>query len=409
VSLTTDGTATDPSPVADPDAFREELRTWLADEFSDDLRSRIARRGTEDGIAAHRAWNATLFDAGWAAPSWPGRFGGRDADLATQLAYHEEMAAAGAPGPFNAIGVSNIAPAIMSHGTEEQQERFIRPMLRGDDIWSQGMSEPEAGSDLASLRCRAELDGEDFVVTGQKTWNSNGDLADFCQLYVRSDPDAPKRKGITCLLVDMRTPGIEVRPIRTMAGDAGFAEVFLDGVRIPRSAMLGELHDGWSVATRTLNNERAGVAVLYLHLRRKLDDLLAAATRTDEWGHRPADDPTNRQELARRYVEVRLVELLAKRTLGAMMAGRMPGPEGSVIKLAWSSTDQSLAGAARMLGMDSLEGRWAWDQLSSRSLTIAGGTSEVVRNIIGERVLGLPREPTTEPPRQEPSEGAHRG
>ncbi|MFN8019344.1 MAG: acyl-CoA dehydrogenase family protein [Acidimicrobiales bacterium] len=380
------------------EVLRKELRAWLDEHFTPEVREAVAYR--QEGTAhvvpfeALQAWNATLFDAGWAAPSWPAAFGGRDAGILDQLAYNEEMAAAGAPGPVNAIGVANIAPAIMTYGTPEQQERFLRPMLRGDDIWSQGMSEPEAGSDLASLRCRAVVDGDDFVVTGQKTWNSNGDRAHWCQLYVRTDPDAPKHQGITCLLVDMSLPGIEVRPIRTMAGDAGFAEVFFDEVRIPRTALLGEVDQGWHVATRTLSNERAGVAVMYLHLRRKLDRLLEEAARPGPDGRRPTDSAVARDALAARYTEVRVLELVCKRMLGAMIAGRMPGAEGSIIKLAWASTDQALANTAvDVLGPTALDGGWAWELLSSRSLTIAGGTTEVNKNIIGERVLGLPKEP----------------
>ncbi len=383
------------SPATAAEQLRENTRRFLAAHLDDDRRAELAVRDRTRSVAALRAWNAELFDAGLAAPSWPERFGGRDAGLDEQLAHHEEMAAAGAPGPINAIGVANIAPAIMTYGTAEQQERFLRPMLRGDEIWSQGMSEPEAGSDLSSLRCRAELDGDHFVITGQKTWNSNGDVADWCQLYVRTDPDAPQRQGITCLLVDMTTPGIEVRPIRTMAGDHGFAEVFFDEARVPVTAMFGEVHQGWSVATRTLNNERAGVAVLYLRLRRKLDRVLDAAATPGPDGRRPCDSPVLRQELASRYIEVRLVELLAKRTLGAMMAGRPPGPEGSVIKIAWSETDKALCRtAAAAMGMASLEDPWSNELLASRSLSIAGGTTEVNRNIVGERVLGLPREPS---------------
>ncbi len=191
-----------------------ELRAWLAAQEIPPV---------DAPFETLRAWNALLFDAGFAAPAWPVRFGGRDAGLEDQLAYNEEMARAGAPGPVNAIGVANIAPAIMSHGSVEQQERFLRPMLRGDEIWSQGMSEPEAGSDLAALRCHAVVDGDDFVVNGQKTWNSNGHFADWCQLYVRTNPSAPKHTGITCLLVDLSLPGIDARPITTMAGDQSFA------------------------------------------------------------------------------------------------------------------------------------------------------------------------------------------
>lgn len=399
---------TDPATVSDQAAAaevtRKEVRAWLEEHFTPDVRARVALHGHDDearnqAFEALRAWNATLFDGGWAAPSWPAAFGGRDAGILEQLAVSEEMARVGAPGVVNAIGVANIAPSIMTYGSAEQQERFLAPMLRGDHIWSQGMSEPESGSDLASLRCRAVEDGDHFVVTGQKTWNSNGDRADWCQLYVRTDPEAPKHQGITCLLVDMTLPGIEVRPIRTMAGDAGFAEVFLDEVRVPRSALLGAVDDGWHVATRTLSNERAGVAVMYLHLRRKLDRLLHQASQPGPDGRRPADTPVARDALASRYVEVRILELLAKRMLGAMLAGRIPGPEGSVIKLAWAAADQALCRTAvDVLGQASIDGTdgtgtWAWELLSSRSLSIAGGTTEVNKNIIGERVLGLPKEP----------------
>ena len=366
--------------------FRGELRGWLAEHFTPAVADAVAQADPDAAFAAHRAWNAVLVDAGYGAVAWPSAFGGRDADLAEQLAYNEEMARAGAPGPVNAIGVANIAPAIMAYGTPAQQERFLRPMLRGDEIWSQGMSEPEAGSDLASLRCRADRDGEDFVVTGQKTWNSNGDRADWCQLYVRTNLDVAKHKGITCLLVDMATPGIEARAIRTMAGDAGFAELFLTDVRVPASALLGEVDDGWNVATRTLSNERAGVANLYLSLRRKLDRLL------DVIG--PVEDPLVRQALAARYIDARLLELLAKRSLGAALAGRPPGAEGSVIKLAWSQSEQALARTSvDVLGPGALAGPWGRGLLASCSLSIAGGTTEVNKNILGERVLGLPREP----------------
>jgi len=388
--------------VGHPDeaeGLRVQLRAWLAAHLTADRAAALAGPANDDaGFAARRAWNAELFDARWAAVAWPAAFGGRDADLLEQLAYNEEMARAGAPGPVNAIGVANIAPAIMTYGTPEQQERYLRPMLRGDEIWCQGMSEPEAGSDLASLRCRADVDGDDFVVHGQKTWNSNGDRADWCQLYVRTDPHAARHDGITCLLVDMRTPGIEARPIRTMAGDAGFADVFFTDVRVPRDALLGEVDRGWHVATRTLSNERAGVANLYLAQRTRLDRLLAAAREQGPDGARPADHPVVRDRLAARYIEVRNLELLARRSLGAALSGREPGAEGSVIKLAWSQAAQAVADTAvEVLGMGALAGSWATDLLSSRSLTIAGGTTEVNKNIVAERVLGLPKEPA--PPR----------
>jgi alkylation response protein AidB-like acyl-CoA dehydrogenase len=372
------------------DALRRELRAWLEAHWSDEHRHELDAGGLGEGDAtfeAHRHWNAELFDAGWAAPAWPERWGGRDAGLLEQLAYNEEMARAGAARPVNAIGVANIAPAIMSVGTAEQQERFLRPMLRGDEIWSQGMSEPEAGSDLASLRCRAVLDGDAYLVDGQKTWNSLGHRADWCQLYVRTNPDVPKHQGITCLLVDLRTPGIAIRPLTTMAGDQSFAELYLTAARIPTSARLGEVDGGWAVATRTLSNERAGVANLYLGIRRKLDRLLSVVG--------PTADPIARQALARRYTDARLLELIARRVLDAAAAGRQPGPEGSVIKLAWAAGEQALAeSAVDLLGYGALGGRWGEGLLGSRSLTIAGGTTEINKSIVAERVLGLPREPS---------------
>ncbi len=382
------------SEAAAADAFRLELRSWLDASFTDDVAAPLRKLGSDAAFDAHRSWNATLVDAGYGAVAWPVEFGGRGSGILEQLVYNEEMARAGAPGPVNVIGVANIAPAIMAYGTTEQKQRFLRPMLRGDEIWSQGMSEPEAGSDLASLRCRAVRDGHHFVINGQKTWNSNGDRADWCQLYVRTDTEAPKHKGITALLVDMRTAGVEARPILTMAGDSGFSELFFTDARVPVSALLGEINEGWTVATSTLSNERAGVASLYISLRQRLDRLLedAATPRVD--GSRPIDAPVARSALMARYIEVRNLEFLAKRSLGAALSGRQPGAEGSVIKLAWSTTSQALARTATdVLGVHALTGPWAAGLLSSVSVSIAGGTTEVNKNIIAERVLGLPKEP----------------
>ena len=369
------------------EAFRLELRAWLEESLTAEVRAAARDRDGDESFAVARQWSAVLYDAGYAAIGWPREYGGRDAGMLEQLAYNEEMARAGAPGPVNSIGVANIAPAIMTFGSDEQKERYLRPLLRGDEIWSQGMSEPDAGSDLASLRTRALRDGDHFVVTGQKTWNSLGHRADWCQLYVRTNPDVPKHKGITCLLVDMRTPGIRAEPITTMAGGHDFAEVFIDEARIPVTAVLGEIDAGWQVATGTLSYERAGVASLYLSMRKKLDRLLADAKAAGV-------NPVQRDELMRRYIEVRNLELLAKRSIGIALGGRTPGAEGSVIKLAWSTTDQALSRTAvNVLGIRALDGLWADAVLGSCSLTIAGGTTEVNKNIIGERVLGLPREP----------------
>ena len=220
--------------------FRKELRAWLAANLSQEVVAAGRRRGRDpDTFETLRAWDATLADAGWGAVSWPQEYGGRGATVLEQLAYAEETTRARAPVPLNVIGMNNIAPAIMQYGTEAQKRELLPRMVRADDIWCQGMSEPEAGSDLASLRTRAVLDGDDYVVNGQKIWTSLGHRADWCQLYVRTDPDAPKHKGISCLIVDMTLPGIEVRPLVTLNGAADFAEVFFNDVRVPADALLG--------------------------------------------------------------------------------------------------------------------------------------------------------------------------
>jgi alkylation response protein AidB-like acyl-CoA dehydrogenase len=370
----------------DAEAFRAELRGWLAEHLTPEV-AEASERSMEGALELLRNWNRTLADGGWAAPAWPVEFGGRGAEVAEQLAYLEEMSRAGAPGPVNVIGVSNIAPAIMRFGTAEQQARFLGPMLRGDEIWSQGMSEPDAGSDLASLRTAAVEDGDHFVINGQKTWNSLGHHADWCQLYVRTDPAAKKHAGITCFLVDMRTPGIEARPLTTMTGGQTFAELFFTDARVPRSAMLGPLHGGWGVAMTTLSFERAGVARLHLSLARRLDELLA-----DPRAKVGRTDPVLRDRLARIYASIRCMRFLTERSLSDTSAGA--GAAGSLAKLSWAYCDQELANVAvDLIGPSALGGAdvWAENLLAVRQASIAGGTTEINKNIVGEHVLGLPR------------------
>ena len=272
----------------------------------------------------------------------------------------------------------------MQFGTPEQQ-RFLTPMLRGDVIWSQGMSEPDAGSDLASLRTLAVADGDHFVVTGQKTWNSLGHHADMCQLYVRTDADAPKHKGITCFLVDLHSAGVEARPLTTITGQSEFAELFLDGLRIHRSAMLGALHQGWTVAMTTLSHERAGVARLHLGLSNRIDDLLA-----DPRARAALRQSHHRDRFMRVYSEIRCMALLTERSLADTNAHG--GAGGSLAKLLWANCEQSLASlAVDLIGLDALGDHWAANLLMARQCSIAGGTSEINHNIIGEHVLGLPR------------------
>jgi alkylation response protein AidB-like acyl-CoA dehydrogenase len=370
------------------DAFRKELRAWLDDHVTPEI-VRAGRSGIEANIDALRTWNRTLADAGWAAPAWPSEFGGRDAGIDEQLAYFEEMHAAQAPGPLNVIGVSNIAPAIMQWGTPAQQRRFLRPMLRGDEVWSQGMSEPDAGSDLASLRTAAVRDGDHFLVNGQKIWNSLGHLADWCQLYVRTNADVPKHKGLSCLLVDLRTPGIEVRPITTITGEQTFAELFFSDARVPVDALLGPVDEGWRVAVTTLSHERAGVARLHLSLRRKFDELLADAAGGDA-----LRDPVRRDRLMGIYIDITCMRLMTDRSFAEMRAGQQPSAAlGSLAKLAWSRADQRLASAALdVLGLAATCGPWATYLASSRQTSIAGGTTEINKNIVAEQGLGLPRD-----------------
>ena len=366
------------------DGFRDELRAWLHEHLTADV---VDAGGLVDAehLDALRAWNRVLADGGWAAPAWPVEHGGRGASVAEHVAYLEEMNRVRAAGPINVIGVSNIAPAIMQVGTAAQQDRFLAPMLRGDEIWSQGMSEPDAGSDLASLRTTAVADGDDFVIDGQKTWNSLGHLADWCQLYVRTDPTARKHQGISCFLVDMSSAGIEARPVTTIAGDHSFAEVFLHEVRVPRSAMLGELNQGWSVAMTTLRFERAGVARLHLTLANKLDDLLA-----DPRARGAREDRRLRQRVARIHSQIACMRWVTERGLADPSA--YGGAGGSLSKLSWSSIEQELASLAiDVVGMDGLSDRWAVNALSVRQASIAGGTTEINRTIVAEQVLGLPR------------------
>ncbi|CAM3430361.1 acyl-CoA dehydrogenase family protein [Mycobacterium colombiense] len=375
---------------ADVERFRSELRDWLSQNLTDQLVA--ARRPTGRDDAAFemlREWNATMADAGWAAVSWPPEYGGRGATVLEQLVYTEETTRARAPMPLNVIGINNIAPAIMQYGTEQQKLTLLPRMMRADEIWCQGMSEPEAGSDLAALRTRAVRDGDDFVVNGQKIWTSLGHRADWCQLYVRTNPEAPKHKGISCLIVDMTLPGIEVRPLVTLNGDADFAEVFFHDVSVPADALLGPLNAGWQVATTTLSHERAGAARLYAEMQVRLEELvddLAAA------GTGALDDPVTLRRLGEIAVRIKYLEVLCQRSISATLHGGDALGSASLAKTVWGEIGQDLAALAfDALGTRGAGAPWANYRLTSRSLTIAGGTTQINKNITAQRVLGLPR------------------
>ena len=342
-----------------------------------------------------REWNARLADAGYAAISWPEEYGGRGAGLLEHVVLSEELSRADAPGTVNVVGISNIAPAIMHFGTEEQKRGFLPRMLRGDDIWCQGFSEPDAGSDLASLRMTAVRDGDEYVVRGQKVWTTLGNVANWCELLVRTDPTAKKHQGISCLLVDLTLPGIEVRPLVTITGEREFNELFFDDVRVPVTALLGAENDGWTVAMATLTNERGGVANLHLSVRKRIGRLfdLAASVQID--GRAATTDPSVRRTLARIYLRGESLKLLADRAISGAMHGRPAGPESSIAKLLWSDLDQEIAATATgLLGPEGMSGPWARDRLASRALSIAGGTTQVNKNIVAQRILGLPKRPS---------------
>jgi alkylation response protein AidB-like acyl-CoA dehydrogenase len=368
----------------------QELRSFLETEVPRFREKWADRAGTWE---ARCDWQRTMAAGKWAAPAWREEYGGRGAGVAELLAIEETTAAWGMPALPGMLGLKNVGPTIAVWGTDEQKQHLPR-ILTTDEIWCQGFSEPGAGSDLAGLRTRAVRDGDDFVVNGQKIWTSNGMYATHMELLVRTDPEAPKHKGISVLLVEMDTPGIEVRPIRQINGDAEFAEVFFTDVRVPAANLLGRLNAGWQVTRTTLGHERSGVAIFTARLEKQVRDLVAA--NTPDQRERPLS-PILADRLVRHYVEARVVAMLSRQMMSRLAAGTEPGAEQSVIKLVWSEASQRLSETVFELeGFDSIaaesEVEVSRDYLSGRSATIAAGTSQVVRNILAERVLGLPRD-----------------
>jgi alkylation response protein AidB-like acyl-CoA dehydrogenase len=346
--------------------------------------------GDDDSFAARLDWQAALHAVGWIAPHWPAEFGGRGLNIVDQVACDRVLAQYRAPDLAGVLGVNNVSPTLMRFGTPEQQGH-LRGIQAGTEVWCQGFSEPGSGSDLASLRTRAVLDegtGE-FVINGEKIWTSEGMEADYCMLLVRTDPDARPHKGISALLVPMDSPGITRRPIIQITGEGGFAQVFFDDVRVPRGALLGPLHEGWTVTMTTLSFERVGVIMMAGRLEQTILDVVAELAGREL-------DPGVRLELADRFAEARLLGLLGQRALGRIAEGSAPGAEHSVIKHAWSLAMQSVGEShLAALGLDGISGPSLTQAqaayLRSRAATIAGGTTEIMRNILAERVLGMPR------------------
>jgi alkylation response protein AidB-like acyl-CoA dehydrogenase len=393
---------------AETEAFRQELR-----EFFQANLPPLEERCEPVRSSAHipqwaRRWQRLLFDAGWLVPGWPPELGGRNATPLQQLVYFEELVRLGVPRSCNPQGLSIITPSILDYGTEEQKERYAVPTLRAEISWCLGMSEPNAGSDLAGLRTRADLHGDRFVVNGQKVWTSGAHDADYCFCFVRTDPDAPKHAGISVLVVDMKAPGIEVRPLAELTNPdhADFNEVFFTDVEVPAENLVGELHHGWAIAGGSLAHERG---MLWISESTGLEHIIERVVETSvaplPGGRRLADDPMVRDTVARAYVQAQALKLLGYQGFAKFAKGQK-SPEHSVLKLMGSELRRNLAlDIGEAMGAEGLDTdrhdapstsrgtdvSWLVHWLQSFSQTIAGGTSEIQRNIIAERVLGLPR------------------
>lgn len=385
--------------------FRAEVRAWLEANLPEGWGT-SAYRAPETGeerIAFMKAWQRRLHDGGYAGLTWPVEYGGRDASVMEALIWGEEYARVRGPDMTQlSVGLSLTGPVVMAHGTPEQKARFLGPLLRGDEVWCQGFSEPGAGSDLAALRTRGVVEDDAVVVTGQKIWTSFAQHADWCILVVRTDPDAPKKhRGLTFLLCPLDLPGIDIRPLREMTGEAWFNEVFFDGARVPREYVVGEIGRGWDVVMTTLNVER-GATAPYARPSVEFERLVELARRPGPAGRAALDDPVVRQKLAQLAIDLQVLRMNAYRNASEIQRSGRSGPEGSTLKLFWSELDQRLNDLAiEILGPAGLvdagdplavdDGFWAHELLWSRAATIYAGTSEIQRNIIAQRVLGLPR------------------
>jgi alkylation response protein AidB-like acyl-CoA dehydrogenase len=382
--------------------FRDELRAWLGANLPRDW-GEWREKPIEESFSYLRAWQRKLHEGHWAAVSWAKEYGGRSATLTQQAIFWEEMTRVEAPPMANTLGLGLIGPTIIACGTEAQKKRFIPKILSAEEIWCQGFSEPNAGSDLASLQTEARLDGDHYVVNGQKVWTSFGWVGDWCELVVRTDSNAPKHKGLTVLLIDMKSPGVEVRPLRQMTGESEFNELFFHDVRVPAENVLGAVNDGWNVAVSTLMYERGSFgARLHPLFKRNISRLIELSRKVQKNGHAAAQGPLTRQKLAQCYAEIEIMRLNQLRAFSRITATGAPGPEGSIQKIFWSELNQRLQQVAQemfgaygqLLGGDSHavdKGIWAYGYLRTRGNTIEAGTSEVQRSIIGHFVLGLPK------------------
>ncbi|MER6956318.1 acyl-CoA dehydrogenase family protein [Streptomyces sp. NPDC000618] len=380
--------------VETDEQFRARLRAFLTEQHPGRRPKDPAER-----LAWQKKWLATLYDAGYAGPSWPREYGGMDLSFTRQVGYQEEYARARVPGPLG-TGLGIAAPTLVTYGTTEQKERFLRPMLRGDTVWAQGYSEPEAGSDLPALRTTAHRAGAEYVVNGQKVWTSSADIADILFTLVRTGPPDSRQDGISYLLIDAHAPGVSVRPLRDLTGDAHFCEIFFDDVRVPVTSRIGPENGGWPLVRTSLGHERAAGAMNQAaRYRRVLDELIELA---HERG--ATADPLVRDRLADFEIRVTIMRLTGMRTIADIMAKGEPGPVSSTSRLFIATFEQELHEfALELLGPYGIlgrrdphavqRGRWVWGFLRTRASTIGAGTAEIQRNTIAEQVLGLPRDP----------------
>jgi alkylation response protein AidB-like acyl-CoA dehydrogenase len=372
-------------------AFRQEVRDFIAHNLPDSSKQRSGRR-FED---ADREWSRKLGEAGYAGLTWPTEYGGAGAPYSHQAIFLEELARAEAPSHVGVIGLGMAGPTIMAWGTDEQKQRYLSKILSAEEIWCQGFSEPDAGSDLAAARTRIEDKGDHFLVNGQKVWSSFAHIADFCILVGLGDPDAPKYKNLTYVVVDMHAPGVDVRPLVQITGQPEFNEIFFTDVKVPKENLLGSFGEGWQVAMTTLLHERGTLGfALSATLAVAVRKLIALAQ------ERNVTDAVLRDRIAREWVELQALKYTNYRSLTTLQKTGIPGPEGSASKLVWSESNQRLTKLAlEILGSHAqltngggyADGYWQYQQLRSRGNTIEAGTSEILRNIVAERVLGMPR------------------
>jgi len=384
--------------------FRDDLRSWLESSGLEEWRREMAGKKTlEERFAHSRAWQKRVFEGGWAGVAWPKEYGGRGATLLQQAIFLEEMARAQAPPLANVIGIGLVGPTIIACGTEAQKKRYLPGILSGDEIWCQGFSEPGAGSDLAAVNTQARLDADHFVINGHKVWTSFGWVADWNAMLVRTDNQAPKHKGLTYILVDMKSPGVKVRPLRQMTGESEFTEIFFEDVRVPAENVLGKVNGGWNVAISTLMHERNTLgASLHVNFARQFRQLVERGRSLQRNGRPAVEDPLVRQKLGQCYAEMEIFRLTQMRALTKVNESGVPGPEGSILKMFWSEYNQrfqqvasELLGPYAQLTEECAEapdaGQWAYGFLRARGNTIEAGTSEIQRNIVAQFVLGLPK------------------